>query len=105
MRKSIVRLINIGIPLLCVFALSCSILLSSGSAGTSIDNIQNKIDYTKNIVLVLPADCLQILSASDGKNGLLVTYKSAVCEKTRAALYPNANDGDKPSFIFTFVKE
>ena len=79
--------------------------LLPGDSKATIDNVQNKIELTKNLVIVLPADCLQVLSASDGKNGLLVTYKSAVCDKTRAALYPNANDGDKPSFIFTFVKE
>jgi hypothetical protein len=59
------------------------------------------------INLVLPSDCnpSQIISMSHSQTGLLITYQNPITYDKRSALYPNPQNNDRPSFMFTFTKE
>lgn len=54
--------------------------------------------------IVLPDNAMQVIGTSFSTRGMLVTY---IIDNgsVHAALYPNPHEGDRPSFIYNFVKE
>ena len=60
----------------------------------------------KDIGLFMPADCTpeRILSVSNGRTGLVLSYRGPG-GSVKAALYPNAQAGDRPEFTFVFLND
>jgi hypothetical protein len=54
--------------------------------------------------IVLPSEAAQVISTSFGTQGMLVTY-TVNNGSVHAALYPNPQDGDGPTFIYNFIKK
>jgi hypothetical protein len=60
----------------------------------------------KDIAIFVPKDCKyeNIISVSNGKTGLVVTYRTE-SGMVRVLLYPNAQAGDSPSFTFVVMHD